>query len=923
MFAGPAAEQFWEFCSGADERLTRQLEVATMSAEGKIRVVIRPVPGKRVSPPLPLPTDGYYQDPRVTGLFVPARRAIRPGVRAKELSRLCGLGPDRVTWVDAGPRGEVVLGSVPVSAFRPLGELVEYSSPAPAPLTTEQMRPAPFALERFAHSSPAEDRALVPDTDGLTIDPLEAPGEPLFAGGIDDRPGWLARSIERVLARFRRPLSPAAGTPASDDPGPEPALPGERPHPDAARRPSPARVERKLSSADALLHGHDRAARRYELESHLLNVFPRLGPAQRAAGWAELAAVYGATGNPTDSSVCWINAVWEAEPPPPAWLEQWFVAECRAARQPAPGPGLDRWLGEPGRFGAGRVVAAYAAWAAHRTPPPADLVAALPRVLAFLDQHFDDLPARAAWLARLAVTRLCDGDTLGLARWRDRVLARLRDKGPGLDLDEPSFLRFHGTASPDRFQTAREWLARARKPILDWVTKLRPAGRLQWAGLDAEADCTAAYAQLMLAWGLGWLGERTRSRDLTARACKLLASACGPGVDPPVHAVLSDLFQHRIRDAQEARPSKPGLPPDLLARFDQLQTFSRYAVDRLRDHSRILEPIARAQAFRGLDLRGFRGSDLLGERLQVLADHTDAATLGDEVRQLLSLCATDPSSATVPRVALTLLDLAPYLDGPVVGPLLAQVVPAVSWLEAWLQAGRWTDAERADRLPRYLARLLGGAFATAASFNQWPAVRPLVDHLIRRAGADAALRAAIGRAAGTLFRSLRKLGYRSEAETLLTLLDPGRGTRPADAPFPASRLGLAVGWFAAGDEDAGNRILDEARNRLFVARVGDDHERTDLAIGYAEALGFAPPRIALGRLEEIFQLLDRVTVTGSTNRYFTLKPLQLIDAVVRSVVTDDFALGPAVRGWLDDDEFLIRRRIHRDMAAVLRDDGIG
>ena len=64
-----------------------------------------------------------------------------------------------------------------------------------------------------------------------------------------------------------------------------------------------------------------------------------------------------------------------------------------------------------------------------------------------------------------AVTRLCDGDALGLARWRDRLLNRLRDRGPVLDLDEPSFLRFHGTTSADRFQTARDWLAKARDPI--------------------------------------------------------------------------------------------------------------------------------------------------------------------------------------------------------------------------------------------------------------------------------------------------------------------------------------------------------------------------------------------------------------------------------------------------------------------------
>jgi hypothetical protein len=39
-------------------------------------------------------------------------------------------------------------------------------------------------------------------------------------------------------------------------------------------------------------------------------------------------------------------------------------------------------------------------------------------------------------------------------------------------------------------------------------------------------------------------------------------------------------------------------------------------------------------------------------------------------------------------------------------------------------------------------------------------------------------------------------------------------------------------------------------------------------------------------------------------------------------VTDDFALGPSVRGWLDDDEFLIRSRIHRDLTAVLHEQGL-
>ena len=124
-------------------------------------------------------------------------------------------------------------------------------------------------------------------------------------------------------------------------------------------------------------------------------------------------------------------------------------------------------------------------------------------------------------------------------------------------------------------------------------------------------------------------------------------------------------------------------------------------------------------------------------------------------------------------------------------------------------------------------------------------------------------------------------------------------------------MGLAIGWFVAGDEETGNRVLNAAREALFYAGPTDVQPRTAVALAYAEALGFAPAGIALGRLEELFQRLDRVTVHSSSNCYFTLQPLRLIDTVVRAVVTDEFTLSGGVRAWLDGDEFLIRGRIHR------------
>jgi hypothetical protein len=914
VFPGSSAARFWEFCAGANERLLRQFEVAATNVGGTARVIVRPAKGLRIPPFLPLAADGYYADPRVEGLYVPSRRAIRPNIRPRELAALLLVENDRMTWVEAGPNREAIPLAVPLAAFRPVPSLLQYAAPRAVPMAVETHRAEPFAFERFVPAECKEERFLELEEPALVGRPAGPARKRVARNRSADQPRWFARTVERLLKPFRR---------AEDT---EVERRSEQTSPGKAERPaSPRRVEQKLSSADALVHGHDRAARRHQLECRLLSEFPRLGPEQRATGWTELAEVYAATGNPADAAICWINAAWDAALPQSAWLEQWLVAECRAARHVGPVPSLDRWLSEPGRFGAGRVVAAYTVWCAHQAEPPGELVAALPRVIGFLEHHFDDLPARAAWLARVAVTQLCSGDALGLARWRDRILGRLRDKGPGLDLDEPSFLRFHGTASPNRFQTAREWLVRTHKPILEWVGRLGSTGRLQWAGIDCERECTAAYAHLMLAWGLGCLGERTRSRDWTARARKVLAHSSGAGVDPAVHAILSEAYQERIRDVQEGRSPKAGFSHSVRERVEQLTdvNLGRYSVDKLRRHSRILEPVGSGRDYGGLDLRVFRGPDLLGERLQLLAARSDPALLSEEARQILAECAAQPSSANVPRVALTLLDLAPQLEAPLIGPILELAVPAASWMEAWLETCEWPDAVRADRLPEFLRRVLGGAFTAAAWFNQWPALRPLVEFLLRRGGSDPALRTALGRAAGPLFRSLRKLGYRAEAESLLHLLDPGRGVWPADSPsFPPSQFSLAVGWFAVGDEDAGNRILDDARNRLFVARTGDDRDRTELAIAYAEALGFAPPRIALGRLEEIFQLLDRVSTTGSTNRYFTLRPLQLIDTVVRSVVTEDFALGPSVRGWLDDDEFLIRRRIHRDMAAVLKQDGM-
>ena len=54
----------------------------------------------------------------------------------------------------------------------------------------------------------------------------------------------------------------------------------------------------------------------------------------------------------------------------------------------------------------------------------------------------------------------------------------------------------------------------------------------------------------------------------------------------------------------------------------------------------------------------------------------------------------------------------------------------------------------------------------------------------------------------------------------------------------------------------------------------------------------------------------------TTSTHFLLSELDVVEATVLALVSDEASLSPASRRWLDEDELLVRRRIHRDMRAM-------
>ena len=134
-------------------------------------------------------------------------------------------------------------------------------------------------------------------------------------------------------------------------------------------------------------------------------------------------------------------------------------------------------------------------------------------------------------------------------------------------------------------------------------------------------------------------------------------------------------------------------------------------------------------------------------------------------------------------------------------------------------------------------------------------------------------------------------------------------------------LQLAGGWFYFGQE-RGWKDIDLARKILLGKKlVAEGHvgakKQTDLAVSYIRAVGQAPLDEAVARLNELFDKLAGIHDSATVNTHYSLKQLDIVDALVQTIVSDSFTMNKESQRWLDDEEFLIRRRIHKDVRQMM------
>ena len=138
-------------------------------------------------------------------------------------------------------------------------------------------------------------------------------------------------------------------------------------------------------------------------------------------------------------------------------------------------------------------------------------------------------------------------------------------------------------------------------------------------------------------------------------------------------------------------------------------------------------------------------------------------------------------------------------------------------------------------------------------------------------------------------------------------------------------LNLAAGWLTFGLHDQAAPILEAARQEVLTGQTKMSVQKfTHLCRTYVTTLGQGPADAGMPKLVELFQKLDpaRITNTFTSAPYYSRWHLNLVESVVLAVVSDDFALGQSGKRWLDEDEQLVRRRVHRDMRELVQRTGV-
>lgn len=604
----------------------------------------------------------------------------------------------------------------------------------------------------------------------------------------------------------------------------------------------------------ALLEAHVAA-----LEERFRAVGGPLDGDERMELWAQLSQANESLGRTAEAAQGWLNLLWERRDHQTAVA--WANCEKCSPSELSP--------------------AGMRAFAANMVANgPNDLVADT----AHLEKNEKLLGIRPAWLAWQSVV---GNDILALARARDRLLERMMSEGGNPEFDLPHFLRYGGNDAR-RTGAIRAGASRIHKAIEKWHE-------------PDEVRVSRPYVDLIVAFGMARLGEDTTAKALLAKAGKILDND-----KDLAHRWLYQAFAYRIGEALANKPHGGPFPDKLnvlLANIDEGRGNGpkrKYIVDRLRSQSWILEPEEHVDPY---DMRHKYG-DELNKKLEEII-HQEPEALRKGIAKLVESGLNDSQMIVVLSQAMTMA----IRGGE---PFAIDLVTRATKVAGGEADGKLVMIER--------------GLSIAAHYDRPDLVQALFGKFLSLLESlpEDKRHAAIGQVARQAMRGLRKFGMTDQiGEFLNTLKNMVLGKKaPATVlvghPETAgSLLSVADGWLHLGQTEKATPILDAVRDAIVSKEKIRPLELAKMAEAYLMVVAHTQPTEALARMEDVFNKIDKLPNGFTTASHFSRLHTLVTEAAVRAMTSDQLVIGDDARRWRDENEYLIRRRIHADMRAAL------
>jgi hypothetical protein len=489
---------------------------------------------------------------------------------------------------------------------------------------------------------------------------------------------------------------------------------------------------------------------------------------------------------------------------------------------------------------------------------------------------------RLAW----SVLRAVHGrarDALELTRAKERVLGGINDRGLSESIDLPRFVRY---ALALTVEGPEGEAARSRAEQLRAMEDLWHDAAA--AGLP-ELEPRSAYVRLAFGVGFMRIGAPAVARDIVAPVESELP------VHDAANRVIFQLYLARMAHeatrgdaAAWAREVETALAAVKDARVKDRVAFLAKRSDWLRSASptEALSTLRPAFARAVSEAEGFASGALIAERLGELLDQrVDQRELFDfEIAQVIE---------RLLRAALR----GGSDEG--IAAVLAVAMPKV--------------ATRL-RSPGRRVAATGECIKVAAALGDLGAVDALLESVASLTGAVQTPSDLLTGVHPSL-AALRRLGAGASARRFLESLEP-----VAAKSVPGSlqvRASLAEGYLLLKDERRAKELIESTVDDVLSASLGHV-DRYDAGAAALTALRHWPmePRLALVR--RLLQGIDRFTdaFTASAQRLYETFKVLMLERVVDTVADDVTFESDKVRGYLDEDEQAVRRRIITDWRAA-------